>query len=245
MTLGGVSAEPLVVASQVEKTYGAGGQALHVVREVSCQIRSGELVLLVGPSGSGKTTLISMLGALLRPSSGRIDLCGHPVSQYTEERAARVRREHVGFVFQGYKLFPALTALDNVAEVLVLRGLVREAARERAREALAAVGLLARLGHRPHQLSGGQQQRVAVARALASKPSLIIGDEVTAALDSTTALEVVELLKGHVGEGRAVLLVTHDHRLERFADRVLPLVDGRLLESPSTVVREATGQAHV
>jgi putative ABC transport system ATP-binding protein len=172
-----------------------------------------------------------MLGGLLRPTAGHIVLCGHEVSRYDENRAAEVRRRHLGFVFQGYRLFPGLTALDNVAETLVLRGWKRPAARVRASAVLSAVGLDRRMLYRPAQLSGGQQQRVAVARAVAPSPELIIGDEVTAALDATTALDVVALLKRHVTAERAVLLVTHDHRLERFADRVLRLIDGCLVES--------------
>jgi putative ABC transport system ATP-binding protein len=222
---------PLLSARQVAKTFGRGELETRVLSEVSCDIHPGELVLLCGPSGSGKTTLISILAGLMRPSDGHVALMGMPISVMEEEEVARARRDHVGFVFQSYNLFPALTALENVAEVLTLKGMSRWAAVERAREVLGRVGLENRLSHRPHQLSGGQKQRVAIARALAGNPVLVIGDEVTAALDSTSALAVMELLRAHVGPESAVLIVTHDHRLEQFADRVLEMEDGRLVRA--------------
>jgi len=220
--------EALVRAAGVTKTYGEGALATPVLHGVDVEVREGELVLLMGPSGSGKTTLISILAGLLRPTSGYVELCGAPVSQMDESASARVRRDGLGFVFQGYNLFPALTALDNVAEVLRMKGASAKQARARAEQALTGVGLGARLHHLPGQLSGGQKQRVAIARALAAEPRLVIGDEITAALDGTTALQVIETLRNWVGSSTAVLLVTHDHRLERFADRVIELEDGRV-----------------
>jgi putative ABC transport system ATP-binding protein len=228
----------LLSAANVKKSFGRGELETPVLRGVSCEIRAGELVLLCGPSGSGKTTMISILAGLMRPTEGHVSLAGHPISVMTEEEVARVRRENVGFVFQGYNLFPALTALDNVAEVLVLKGMSRWAARDRARDVLSRVGLEHRFDHRPGQLSGGQKQRVAIARALAGNPMLVVGDEVTAALDSTSALAVMRLLRAHVGPESAVLIVTHDHRLEQFADRVLEMQDGQLVRA-----RTAAGYA--
>jgi putative ABC transport system ATP-binding protein len=226
-----VSARILVRAEAVTKTYGSGELATPVLHSVSLALPAGELVLLMGPSGSGKTTLISVLAGLLAPTSGRVELCGEPISELSQAAVSRVRRKNLGFVFQTYNLFPALSALDNVAEVLRLKGMPAKAARERASAALAEVGLGERLRYRPDQLSGGQKQRVAIARALAGDPALVFGDEITAALDTHTALQVLEILRAQVGPERGILLVTHDHRLEQFAHRVIALEDGRIAGS--------------
>jgi len=218
----------LVRSDALEKTFGEGELETPVLKGICVEVFAGELVLLMGPSGSGKTTLISVLAGLLRPTAGNVELCGAPISELHEAEVTRVRRRHLGFVFQSYNLFPALTALDNIAEVLKLKGLPAREARERAGNALADVGLGERLHHRPGELSGGQKQRVAIARALAGDPSLIMGDEVTAALDTHTALHVLEILRRQVTSERGILLVTHDHRLERFADRVIEIEDGRI-----------------
>jgi putative ABC transport system ATP-binding protein len=220
---------PILTAYSVRKVYGQGALATHVLHDVSLAIPRGQLVLLTGPSGSGKTTLISILAGLIRPTAGCVDVCGYRLTSLTEAESARVRREHVGFVFQADNLFPALTALANVAEVLRLRGLPRHVARPVARAALARVGLADRVNHRPGELSGGQRQRVAVARALASRPSLLIGDEITSALDGPTALEIMQLVRGFVTADTAAVIVTHDHRLERFADRIIRMEDGRIV----------------
>jgi putative ABC transport system ATP-binding protein len=234
-----LAAEPVLVGVDLRKDFGSGSAKSSIVHDCSCAVSAAEFVLLMGPSGSGKTTLVSMLGGLLRPTHGSVTLCGHRISDYDEERAARVRRENLGFIFQNYKLFPALTALENVAEVLVLKGMRRPDARERALEVLAEVGLAARAGHRPAQLSGGQNQRVAIARAIAARPRLLIGDEVTAALDSESAAMIMELLSKYAAAQTAVLLVTHDHRLDTWANRVLNMVDGRV---SSVTVRGGLGR---
>jgi putative ABC transport system ATP-binding protein len=233
----------LVRATDVTKTYGEGALATPVLHGVSLEVRAGELTLLMGPSGSGKTTLISILAGLLRPTSGSVELCGQTISALPEAAVAKVRRASLGFVFQTYNLFPALTARDNVAEVLSMKGLPRREALRRAEAALDRVGLGARMDHRPAELSGGQKQRVAIARALAAEPTVIVGDEVTGALDGTTALSVMELLRGHVDERRAVLIVTHDHRLERFAERVIEMEDGKVVADrrPATSGRFGVG----
>jgi putative ABC transport system ATP-binding protein len=226
---GAPGAQVLAQARAVSKTFSSGSLVATVLHEVSLAVRAGEFALLMGPSGSGKTTLLCLLSGLLRPSEGQIDLCGVPISSLPDRAAAEVRRRSVGFVFQTYNLFPALTALDNVAEVLALKGMPRPRALEVASAALARVGLAHRLRHRPGELSGGERQRVAIARALAGEPALIFGDEPTAALDRHTGLEVVELLKQQVNERCGVLLVTHDPRLLPFADRVIEIDDGRIL----------------
>jgi putative ABC transport system ATP-binding protein len=217
----------MIRALDVHKTYGAGALEAAALRGVSLEVAPGELVLLMGPSGSGKTTLLSILAGLLRPSAGRVELCGAPLTEMTEAKVTELRRNHLGFVFQTYNLFPALTAADNVAAVVRLKSLDRP--RARALAALERVGLSPRAAHRPGELSGGQKQRVAIARAFAAEPDVILGDEVTSALDSRTAGEVMQLLRDWVDARRAVLLVTHDHRMERFADRVVELEDGRVV----------------
>ena len=219
----------LVKARGLTKTYQMGHVETAVLREVSLDLFAGELALLMGPSGSGKTTLLCVLSGLLKPTSGDVELCGVPITRLPERHAAEVRRGNLGFIFQSYNLFPALTALDNVAEVLQLKGTPRATALQIAADALAEVGLGGRLDHRPGELSGGERQRVAIARAVAGNPALVLGDEPTAALDRQTGLDVVALLKQQVNERRGVLLVTHDARLTQFADRVIEIDDGQIV----------------
>jgi putative ABC transport system ATP-binding protein len=233
------SLAPLVRAARVTKTFGNGPLTTPVLHGVDLEIHPGELALLMGPSGSGKTTLISILAGVLRASSGTVDLCGHRISEMGEGSISRVRRAHVGFVFQTDNLFPALTALDNVVEVVTMRGKSREEANALARAALDRVGLSDRLRHRPGELSGGQRQRVAIARAIADSPALLIGDEVTAALDGATAASVMQLVREHVTPRTGALLVTHDHRLERFADRIVQIEDGRIASDEPPLVEGA------
>lgn len=219
---------PIVRATNVAKRFGTGELATAAVRGVSCEVRAGELVLLIGPSGSGKTSLVSILAGLLSPTSGRVEWFGKEVSNLKEPERARLRRAHLGFVFQGFNLLAALTAFDNVAEMAMLKGHPRREARHRAEQWLANVGLSDRMHRRPNELSAGQRQRVAIARALVGDPSLTVGDEVTSALDAENAEAVVRLLRDQVAPTRAVLLVTHDHRLRKYADRVLCMEDGVL-----------------
>jgi putative ABC transport system ATP-binding protein len=217
----------LLEARDLTKTFGDGDAAAHAVRGVSCVFRRRELSLLMGPSGSGKTTLVSMLAGLLKPTSGRLRLGSTDLTELGESELARIRRKRVGFVFQGYNLFPALTARDNVAEAIVLKeGAGWPEALRRATGLLCAVGLEQKLRARPAELSGGQQQRVAIARSLAGDPEVIIGDEVTAALDGEAARAVMELLRTRVTARRTILLVTHDSRLTDYADRILEMRDG-------------------
>ncbi len=219
----------LVKAHGLTKTYRMGHVETTVLRDVSLELRAGELTLLMGPSGSGKTTLLCILSGMLRPTRGEVELCGVAITSLAEKFAAEVRRGNLGFIFQTYNLFPALTALDNVAEVLALKGMPQAAARQVAREALMRVVLDDRLHHRPGELSGGERQRVAIARAMAGNPALVLGDEPTAALDRQTGLDVVRLLRDQVNERRGVLLVTHDIRLAQFADRVIEIDDGQIV----------------
>jgi putative ABC transport system ATP-binding protein len=216
----------LIRVRGVTKRFGSAEQETAVLMGIDLEVRAGELTLLMGPSGSGKTTLVSILAGLLRPSTGDVDLCGARISALDEAAVSQVRRQHVGFIFQTYNLFPALSALENVALGYRLRGQSVAQARTNARAALVSVGLEARIGYLPAKLSSGQKQRVAVARALAGNPAIVLGDEPTAALDGPSAMGVMELLRERVTPQTAVLVVTHDHRLERYAHRTITMEDG-------------------
>jgi putative ABC transport system ATP-binding protein len=222
--------ETVIQARGLSKVYGNGGAELRALSDINLEIRSGQLTLLMGPSGSGKTTLLSILGCILRASSGSLELLGEDVLALPESALPRLRRETIGFVFQGFNLFPALTAVENVALALDLRGLRSAEANLRAESWLIEVGLKERMRAFPADLSGGQKQRVAIARALAGDPPILLADEPTAALDSTSGRTVIELLQRLAHEhGRAVVIVTHDPRVLAYGDRILHLEDGRLV----------------
>ncbi|HKP64627.1 MAG TPA: ABC transporter ATP-binding protein [Polyangiales bacterium] len=228
----------LLRVSEVTKSFGPSEQRTTVLYGVELEIRAGELTLLMGPSGSGKTTLVSILAGLLRPTSGKVELCGEPISDLDEAAVSSVRRRRVGFIFQTYNLFPALTALDNVALGYRMRGQSKPESRANARTALASVGLASRTEYLPAKLSSGQKQRVAVARALAGDPPVVLGDEPTAALDGPSAMSVMVLLRERVTPESAVLVVTHDHRLERYAHRTVYMEDGRIVSETRHDVNE-------
>lgn len=217
-------------AENVSHAYADAGTRVVALDEVSVAIGAGELVLVVGPSGSGKSTLLAALAGLLSPTSGQIELAGQPISTLDAEGRARVRRAHLGFVFQSFHLFGALTARENVECVLDMQGVPRRAQSARAEAALQRVGLGHRMNHRPAFLSGGERQRVAVARALATEPSVIFGDEPTSALDAASAALVIDALRGFVESGRSVVLATHDARLHAIATRVVSLEAGRIVD---------------
>lgn len=222
----------LVELSNVSKKYGSGDTAVQALAEAHLAIRPGEVILIEGPSGSGKTTLLSILGLLLKPSTGTIHVNGQEVTNLAEKFLPRIRAETFGFIFQGFNLFPALTALENVALGIKMKAPKLKNADAEAKRLLSAVGLGERMHHLPQDLSGGQKQRVAIARALGGNPPVILGDEPTAALDSKTALGVMDLLRALAKEeGRAVVVVTHDHRLAKYADRVVLVDDGRVREA--------------
>ena len=223
---------PLLAVEQVTKTYDMGGAPVHALRGVDLALHAGEVLLLLGPSGSGKTTLLSIMGCILRASSGRVVVDGRDVTRVSERELPAVRLRHFGFVFQGFNLFPALTAAENVEVALGLKGVRGRAARAAALEALAAVDLADKAAALPANLSGGQKQRVAIARALAGDPSIILADEPTAALDSTSGQLVMELLRSLASDRqRAVVIVTHDSRTFRYADRIAAVEDGQLAAS--------------
>ncbi|MBB1088487.1 ABC transporter ATP-binding protein [Lysobacter sp. SG-8] len=218
------------------KVYSAGTPAEVVaLRDVDMAIGRGELVSIMGPSGSGKSTLMNLIGCLDTPSSG-VYLCdGVDVATLDAEQRARLRLDRIGFVFQGFNLLSRMSALENVAMPMGYAGVPRPERLERAREALSEVGLAERAGHLPGELSGGQQQRVAIARALVNRPSILLADEPTGALDSRTGEEILGLFKRLQDTGQTVVLITHDPGVAEHCDRVLEMHDGRLHEHAGVV----------
>jgi putative ABC transport system ATP-binding protein len=213
------------------KDYASPGQAIHAVDDVSMSVQAREFVAIFGPSGSGKTTLLLLAAGLLRADSGSVRFEGVDLAALPKREVLTYRRTKLGFVFQGFNLTAGLTAEENVAIPLLLRGVRHRDAHARALAALDDVGLTPRAAHTPDQLSGGEQQRVAIARALVGEPKLILADEPTGNLDSETGDSVLELLSELPRErGAAAVLVTHDVRVARYADRVLGMRDGRLTE---------------
>jgi putative ABC transport system ATP-binding protein len=222
--------EALIKAVNVAKVLGSGAAQVAALRGISLELNGGELTLLMGPSGSGKTTLLSILGCMLTPTAGTVHVCGHSTAAAGPEDLALLRREHVGFVFQSFHLFPTLSATDNVRLAMDVRGEPSRSAKARSGEALAKVGLPHKASAFPRELSGGEQQRVAIARAIVGNPSIILADEPTAALDSENGQAIMKILAGIAQErGRAVLIVTHDPRLLPFADRVVHIEDGLIV----------------
>jgi putative ABC transport system ATP-binding protein len=218
-----------VRARQVTKVYGEGDVAYHALRGVDLDVHTGEFMMLAGPSGSGKTTLLSIIGCVLTPTSGSLELFGEDVSKLRESRLPKIRLSKIGFIFQGHNLIASLSARDNVALVMRLQGASARDALRRADEMLAKVGLGDKTHSLSSQLSGGQRQRVAIARALAPSPPLILADEPTAALDAQSGLIVTELLrKLSREEGHTVVVVTHDSRIFHLADRMVHIEDGRI-----------------
>lgn len=214
------------------KTYAEGSTGVQALRGVDLDVEPGELVLLMGPSGSGKTTLLSIMGCILTASSGTVNIAGMEVTTLSEKELPRVRLEHIGFIFQGFNLFPTLTAAENIELMLDLKGIRGAAAKKRSRELLTQVGLADKCDTFPSDLSGGQKQRVAIARALAGDPGIILADEPTAALDSQTGRTVIEMMRSLAHQrDRAVVIVTHDSRLLDFADRTVRLEDGLVVPS--------------
>ncbi|MGQ0686255.1 ABC transporter ATP-binding protein [Bradyrhizobium sp.] len=222
--------EFIVEAKGIRKTLGRGAGQVQALRGVDLSLRRGELTLLMGPSGSGKTTLLLVLGCMLAPDAGTATIDGNSISQIDKEGLARIRRDHIGFVFQSYHLFPTLTAAQNVQLALDIRGERGRRAAKKAREAMAMVGLVRKAKSRPAELSGGEQQRVAIARAFVANPSVILADEPTAALDSDNGRMILRILADAAHErDRAVLVVTHDPRILPFADRIVEIDDGRIV----------------
>jgi putative ABC transport system ATP-binding protein len=216
-------------ARDVFKVFEDGSQRVEVLRGVSLDVSAGEVVALEGPSGSGKTTLLSIMGCILTPTSGHVSVDGAPVDMGRAGHLRAVRRRSIGFVFQQFNLFPALTALENVEYALNVKGLAGPAARRDATQVLERVGLGDRLHFLPRDLSGGQKQRVAIARALAGGPAVLLADEPTANLDTAVGTQVLELFRDLARrESKGLLVVTHDPKVRAIADRVVGIRDGRL-----------------
>jgi putative ABC transport system ATP-binding protein len=221
--------EPLIRAANLEKTFPGTGRKeprVSVLRGISLDVHPGEMVSIVGPSGSGKSTLLYCLSGLEPYDTGSVHLAGRELSSLRRGALADLRRRHVGFVFQSFNLIPSLTARENIA--LPARLARRSVQRVAVDRALADVGLTARGGHRPGQLSGGQQQRIAIARVLALRPDIVFADEPTGSLDTATGADVLRLLRASAGDGRSVVMVTHDLEAAALADRVLVLRDGAI-----------------
>ncbi|MGA2148530.1 MAG: ABC transporter ATP-binding protein [Bryobacteraceae bacterium] len=221
--------QPIVAVRDLTKTYAQGAAASRALNGVDLDIYPRQVTLLMGPSGSGKTTLVSIMGCILRPSSGSVKVAGREVTRLSEKELPAIRLRHMGFVFQGFNLFPTLTAVENVEIALELKRVPRGERRMRAAALLDEVGLNDKHRAYPADLSGGQKQRVAIARALAGDPDVILADEPTAALDKTSGRTVLEMLRRLAHDkGRAVVIVTHDARTLDYADRVVDIEDGRI-----------------
>ena len=216
--------------SHITKEYHMGGNVVHALQDVSLTVQDHEFVAIVGPSGSGKSTLMNILGCLDVADRGTYYMDGQDVFAMNEKQLSRLRNEKIGFVFQQFNLLQKLTALDNVELPLVYQGVPQKERRERAQQALADVGLLERMHHRPNELSGGQQQRVAIARALVTHPSLILADEPTGNLDSRSGGEVMQMLDRLNAQGHTIVLITHDAQVAQRARRSVRIADGHLFE---------------
>jgi len=219
---------------EIVKTYKTGSIEVHALRGVSLRIERGEYVAIMGPSGSGKSTLMNVIGCLDRPTSGNYHLDGIDLSSLDDRALAKIRLEKLGFIFQGFNLLPRTDAMKNVSLPLFYAKVAPKERRERARAALAEVGLADRAHHRPSELSGGQQQRVAIARALINNPAVLLADEPTGNLDTTTSEEILELFESLHRKGRTIVVVTHDEEVAERANRIVRLRDGLILSDTPT-----------
>ena len=222
--------EELVEIRDMCKIYNPGENEVRALDKVSLTINEGEFVAIIGHSGSGKSTLMNMLGCLDVPSSGKYLLHGQDVSGMSDDELSDIRNKEIGFIFQGFNLIAGLTALENVELPLIYRGVGKRERLRLAEIALEKVGLANRKGHKPSEMSGGQQQRVAIARAIAQAPPIVLADEPTGNLDSTSTKEIMEILRGLNEEGRTVILITHDNDIANRAKRIIRIMDGKIEE---------------
>ena len=226
--------EAVIEARTVQKTLGSGAGQVQALRGIDLSLKRGEVTLLMGPSGSGKTTLLLILGCMLTPNAGTVTVCGRSTENADTESLARIRRDHIGFVFQSYHLFPTMTAAQNVQLALDIRGERGRKAAQRSISALKMVGLEHKARALPGALSGGEQQRVAIARAIVANPSAVLADEPTSALDGANGQMIMRILASIAHErNNAVLVVSHDPRVVPLADRIVHIEDGLLVEEPS------------
>ena len=231
---------PIIQIQNLVKSYGTGSNAVHALTGVSLEVHAGEVLVLMGPSGSGKTTLLSIMGGILSASSGSVKIADREIVGLPDRELPAIRRHNFGFIFQGFNLFPALTAQENVAIMCNLKGTSGHDAQQKAASLLSQVGLDKKLNAYPADLSGGQKQRVAIARALAGDPAIILADEPTAALDSTSGRTVLDILSGLAKQhGRAVVIVTHDPRVLDYCDRIIHIEDGRVTRQEIHTAQEA------
>ena len=219
---------PVIDIDEVWKTYTMGTQKVHALRGCSLAVEEGEYVAVMGPSGSGKSTLMNVIGCLDAPTKGRYTLAGRDVSRLSDDALAAVRNGEIGFVFQTFNLLPRQDCIENVELPLVYAGVGRKERRERAAEALRAVGLGDRMDHKPNELSGGQRQRVAVARALVNRPAILLADEPTGNLDSSTSAEIMRLFERLYRAGNTIIVVTHEDDIAEHARRIVRLRDGEV-----------------
>ena len=226
----------MIRIANLRKSFRMGRETVHALAGVDLTIEANTFWAVMGPSGSGKSTLLYLLGGLDRPTQGQIEVNGQSVDSLDENKLAVYRRHTVGFIFQSFNLIPSMTALENVAFPMRFAGISRRKRLARAADLLTQVGLAERMNHRPTELSGGQQQRVAVARALVNNPQLILADEPTGNLDTASGTEILSLLAELHGNGRTVLVVTHDPRIATFASHTIQLLDGRVVNGQSSMV---------
>lgn len=220
--------EPIINIESLVRNFRLGNQEIKVLKEISFSIQKNEYVALMGPSGSGKSTLMNLLGCLDTPTLGKYILNNQDVSKLSDDKLAQIRNKEIGFVFQTFNLLPRATALDNVALPLIYAGLPKAKRIERAMQVLTEVGLSDRIQHKPNELSGGQRQRVAVARALVNSPSIILADEPTGNLDSTTSNEIMGLFDTIHKAGNTIIVVTHEENIAKHAHRIIRLMDGNI-----------------
>jgi putative ABC transport system ATP-binding protein len=218
----------LIEVERLWKTYIMGQEEVHALRDVTLSIEKGEYVAIMGPSGSGKSTLMNLIGCLDTPSQGSYRLNNTPVADLSDDELARIRNKEIGFVFQTFNLLPRATALHNVELPLIYNGTTSEGRRDKAIRAMDVVGLGDRMTHKPNELSGGQRQRVAIARALVNNPSIILADEPTGNLDTTTGNEIMDLMADLHKQGNTLIVVTHERSIADLAQRVIFLLDGRV-----------------
>ena len=220
----------IIKMEKINKSYHKDNETLHILKDVSLEVTEGEFLAILGPSGSGKSTLMNIIGCMDIFDSGKYFLNGISIAEKNEKQLTDIRNQEIGFIFQKYHLIPTYTVLQNIVMPLLLRGMSMEEAVEHCMDTIRLLGLDQRLKHKPAELSGGQQQRVAIARALVGKPTILLADEPTGALDSKTGKEIMELFLEVNDMGKTIVLITHDKEIASYADRLVTIQDGRILK---------------